>query len=70
MIILNRFDVKQRETDLQSESWKAVHNLTVNAMATDSLQIALNHGFKYAVLTTDGVTYDGVTELFGRRSTV
>lgn len=65
LIILNRFDVKQQETDQDSESWKAVHNLTVNAMATERLQIALNHGFKYAVFRTDGLAYDGVTELLG-----
>ncbi|MFZ5619150.1 MAG: hypothetical protein ACOZAA_17695, partial [Pseudomonadota bacterium] len=65
LIILNRFDVKQQETDQASESWKAVHNLTVNAMATERLQIALNHGFKYAVFRADGAAYDGVTELLG-----
>jgi hypothetical protein len=42
-----------------------VHNLTVNAMATEKLQIALNHGFKYSVLRADGLTHDGVTELLG-----
>ncbi len=65
LIIFNRFDVKQRQTDQQSESWKAVHNLTLNAMATDRLQIAINHGFKYSVLSADGATFDGVTELLG-----
>lgn len=65
LIIFNRFDVKQREIDQDSESWKAVHNLTLNAMATDQLQLALNHGFKYAVLKTGGEAYDGVTELLG-----
>jgi uncharacterized repeat protein (TIGR01451 family) len=65
LIILNRFDVKQRERDQDSESWKAVHNLTVNAMATEKLQIALNHGLKYSVLRADGLTHDGVTELLG-----
>ncbi|MEK7265120.1 MAG: hypothetical protein AAB227_03375 [Pseudomonadota bacterium] len=65
LIIFNRFDVKQREIDQDSESWKAVHNLTLNAMATDRLQLALNHGFKYSVLKTGGATFDGVTELLG-----
>ncbi len=65
LIILNRFDVKQRETDQQSESWKAVHNLAVNAMLGEKLQVALNHGFKYSVLTADGVTHAGITELLG-----
>jgi hypothetical protein len=65
LIIFNRFDVKQREIDQDSESWKAVHNLTLNAMATERLQLALNHGFKYSVLTTGGETFSGVTELLG-----
>src|SRR5690606_22692451 len=50
LIVFNRFDVKQREIDLESESWKAVHNLTLNAMATERLQLAFNHGFKYSVM--------------------
>ena len=65
LIIFNRFDVKQREIDQDSESWKAVHNLTLNAMATDRLQLALNHGFKYSVLKSGGASFDGVTELLG-----
>lgn len=65
LIILNRFDIKQREIDLESESWKAVHNLTLNAMVAERLQLALNHGFKYAAFRSDGASYDGVTELVG-----
>ena len=65
LIVFNRFDLKQREIDLQSESWKAVHNLTLNMMATDRLQVALNHGFKYSVFSTADASYDGVTELLG-----
>lgn len=65
LIIFNRFDVKQREIDQNSESWKAVHNLTLNTMATDRLQLALNHGFKYSVLAVGGETFNGVTELLG-----
>ncbi len=65
LIVFNRFDVKQREIDLESESWKAVHNLTLNAMATERLQLAFNHGFKYSVMKTGGASYDGVTELLG-----
>ncbi|MCB2112270.1 MAG: hypothetical protein R3C42_04765 [Parvularculaceae bacterium] len=65
LIVFNRFDVKQREIDLESESWKAVHNLTLNAAAGDRLQIALNHGLKYSVTRTGGASYNGVTELIG-----
>jgi hypothetical protein len=65
LIIFNRFDVKQLEIDQDSESWKAVHNLTLNAMATPRLQLALNHGFKYSVLTSGGESFNGVTELLG-----
>ncbi len=65
LIVFNRLDIKQREIDQDSESWKAVHNLAINAMATERLQLALNHGFKYSVLTTGGETFDGVTELLG-----
>jgi len=42
-----------------------VHNLTLNTMATDRLQLALNHGFKYSVLAVGGETFNGVTELLG-----
>jgi len=65
LIVFNRFDVKQREVDFESESWKAVHNLTLNAMASDRLQLAFNHGFKYSVMRTGDASYDGVTELMG-----
>lgn len=65
LIVFNRIDVKQREIDQDAESWKVVHNLTLNAKATDRLQIAFNHGFKYSILTTGGETYDSVTELAG-----
>jgi len=65
LIVFNRIDVKQREIDQDEESWKVVHNLTLNAKATDRLQIAFNHGFKYSILTTGGETYDSVTELAG-----
>lgn len=65
LIILNRFDLKQCEIDQASESWKVVHNFTFNAMATEKLQVAINHGFKYSVLTMDDAKFDGVTELIG-----
>ncbi|MCB2096068.1 MAG: DUF11 domain-containing protein [Parvularculaceae bacterium] len=65
LIVFNRFDVKQRKVDLDSESWKAVHNLTLNAALTERLELAFNHGFKYAVLRADGDVFDGVTELVG-----
>jgi uncharacterized repeat protein (TIGR01451 family) len=65
LIVFNRIDVKQREIDQDEESWKIVHNLTLNAKATDRLQIAFNHGFKYSTLRTGGAAYDSVTELAG-----
>jgi uncharacterized repeat protein (TIGR01451 family) len=65
MIILNRLDLKQAEIDQTSKSWKAVHNFALNAMATERLQLAFNHGLKYATLTTGGATTSGVTQLAG-----
>jgi hypothetical protein len=65
VIIFNRLDLKQNQVDFESKSWKAVHNLAVNAMVDDRLQFSLNHGLKYAEFSTDGAKYSGITQLAG-----
>jgi hypothetical protein len=66
LVILNRFDLKQHETQGDEKGFKAVHNLAVNALTADErLEIAFNHGVKYAVLKADGVAARGVTQLAG-----
>ena len=64
-IIFNRFDVKQLSTDLTSSSWKAVHNLSLNAQAGERLFLAVNHGLKYSRFEADGLAHDEVTQLLG-----
>ncbi|MEZ5896238.1 MAG: DUF11 domain-containing protein [Parvularculaceae bacterium] len=65
VIIFNRLDLKQNEMDLSSRSWKAVHNLAVNAVVDDRLQVSFNHGLKYASFTADDASYDAITQLAG-----
>ncbi|HBS36369.1 MAG TPA: hypothetical protein DEA50_15030 [Parvularcula sp.] len=65
VVIFNRLDVKQQSVDLQQRSWKAVHNLALNAQATERLQLSLNHGVKYSAFSADGADLSGVTQLAG-----
>lgn len=65
LIAFNRFDIKRDEIQGELNSWKAVNNLALNAMLDERWQISLNHGFKYAVIDDAGVSYSGITQLFG-----
>ena len=42
-----------------------MHNLAVNAAVDDNLQLAVNHGLKYAQFSADGGKYSGLTQLLG-----
>lgn len=65
VVIFNRLDVKQQSVDLQQRSWKAVHNLALNAQASERLQLSFNHGLKYSAFSADGADLSGVTQLAG-----
>ena len=65
VVIFNRLDVKQQSVDLETKSWKAVHNFALNAQVTERLQLAFNHGIKYSAFSADGSDLSGVTELAG-----
>lgn len=65
VVIFNRLDVKQQSVDLEQKSWKAVHNLALNAQATARLQLSVNHGVKYSAFSADGSGLSGVTQLAG-----
>jgi len=65
LIAFNRFDIKRDRTDGQSDSWKAINNLTLNAMINERTQLTVNHGIKYSELAADGATFSGITQLLG-----
>ncbi|MDZ7629462.1 MAG: hypothetical protein U5J99_13765 [Parvularculaceae bacterium] len=65
LIVFNRLDVKQQSVDLEARSWKAVHNLALNAQALERLQLSFNHGIKYAAFSASGSDLAGVTQLAG-----
>lgn len=65
VVIFNRLDVKQQSVDLEQRSWRAVHNLALNAQASERLQLSFNHGLKYSAFSADGSDLSGVTQLAG-----
>ncbi len=65
VVIFNRLDLKQQSIDLQTKSWKAVHNLALNMQAGERLQLSVNHGLKYSAFSADGAELSGVTQLMG-----
>ncbi len=65
VVIFNRLDVKQQSVDLEQKSWKAVHNLALNAQVAQRLQLSVNHGLKYSAFSADGSDLSGVTQLAG-----
>ncbi len=65
VVIFNRLDVKQQAVDLETKSWKAVHNLALNAQASERLQLSVNHGLKYSAFSASGADLSGVTQLAG-----
>ncbi len=65
VVVFNRLDVKQQSVDLETKSWKAVHNLALNAQASERVQLSFNHGLKYFAFSADGSDLSGVTELAG-----
>jgi len=65
VVIFNRLDVKQQSVDLETTSWKAVHNFALNAQASERLQLSVNHGLKYSAFSAAGAELSGVTQLGG-----
>ena len=65
VVIFNRLDLKQQSVDLDQNSWKAVHNLALNAQVAERLQLSVNHGLKYSAFSADGSDLSGVTQLAG-----
>ena len=66
LIVLNRFDVGTDEVQGESERFKLVNNLTLNARVNDRLQVSAWNGVKYVKADfADGVSTDGYTWLVG-----
>lgn len=64
-VVLNRLDFRQDEQIGQSQTWKLVNNLGVNAMLTDRTQVAGYYGVKYSDAQVAGVQVNGFTHLVG-----
>lgn len=64
-VVLNRLDFRHDEQIGQSQTWKLVNNLGVNAMLTDRTQIAGYYGVKYSDTQVADVQVNGFTHLIG-----
>ncbi|MEO1642909.1 MAG: hypothetical protein AAFR74_06190, partial [Pseudomonadota bacterium] len=66
LIVLNRFDVGTDEVQGESDRFKLVNNLTLNARVNDRLQVSAWNGVKYIKADfADGVSTEGYTWLVG-----
>ncbi|MEM1086734.1 MAG: hypothetical protein AAGH90_03325 [Pseudomonadota bacterium] len=66
LVVLNRFDLGTEEVRGESERFKLVNNLTMNARVTDRLQVSAWNGIKYVEADfSDGISTDGYTWLVG-----